>query len=302
MSPSILRAWHADAALVGITLIWGATFVLVKEALQDASTLLFLALRFMLASAALAAGFRWRGTLRLEPNGLRAGLAAGACLFCGYLFQTAGLRYTTPSKSAFITGLSVVLVPLLAAVAGRARPRWSEWSGAGLATGGLALLTLEGAGLRIGFGDLLTLVCALGFALHILVVGYYAPRVRVEELSLVQVATAAALALAGSLSAEQAWIRWSPRVIGAVAVTGLLATALAFTVQAWAQRRTTPTRTALIFALEPVFAWLTSYLVAGEVLSLRAASGALLILAGILLVELKPLERHARGLGRLGAL
>ncbi|MCS6951439.1 MAG: DMT family transporter [Bryobacterales bacterium] len=293
-APPVDRVWGADAALVGITLIWGATFVLVKHALEDASTLLFLALRFTLASVALAAGLRWRGVLRFEREGLRAGLVAGACLFCGYLFQTIGLRYTTPSKSAFITGLSVVLVPLLGAAAGRVRPRWSDWGGACLATCGLALLTLEGASLRMGYGDLLTLVCAFGFALHILVVGYYAPRVRVEELSLVQIATAAALALAGCWWAERAWIRWSPRVLGAVAVTGLLATALAFTVQAWAQRRTTPTRTALIFALEPVFAWLTAYLVAGEVFSAPVAAGAGLILAAILLVELGPAHRRQR--------
>lgn len=288
---AIRPAWQADAALVLITLIWGATFVLVKEALEDVSTLLFLALRFTLASAALAVGFRARGPLRIERRVLRAGVVTGLCLFTGYLFQTFGLRFTTPSKSAFITGLSVVLVPLLAAAVGRSRARPSEWAGAATATCGLALLTLEGSSLRMGMGDGLTLVCAVGFATHILAVGHYAPRVRVEELSLVQIATAAALALAGCWWAEPVRVRWSLRVIGAVVVTGLLATALAFTVQVWAQRRTTPTRTALIFALEPVFAWLTSYLVAGEVLSVRAAAGAMLILAGVLLVELKPTGR-----------
>ncbi len=289
---AIRPAWQADAALVLIALIWGATFVLVKEALEDVSTLLFLALRFTLASAALAVGFRARGPLQLERRVLRAGVATGLCLFSGYLFQTFGLRYTTPSKSAFITALYVVLVPLLAAAAGRSRARPSEWVGAATATCGLALLTLEGSSLRVGMGDGLTLVCAVAFAAHILAVGHYAPRVRVGELSFVQIGTAAALALAGCWWAEPVRLRWSLRVIAAVAVTGLLATALAFTVQVWAQRRTTPTRTALIFALEPVFAWLTSYLVAGEVLSARAAAGAMLILAGVLLVELKPAGRR----------
>jgi drug/metabolite transporter (DMT)-like permease len=277
-----------------IALIWGATFVLVKEALEDVSALLFLALRFTLASAALAVGFRARGPLQIEGRVLRAGVVTGLCLFTGYLFQTFGLRFTTPSKSAFITGLYVVLVPLFLAAVGRSRVRPAEWAGAATATCGLALLTLEGSSLRMGIGDALTLVCAVGFATHILAVGHYAPRVRVEELSLVQIGTAAALALAGCGWAEPLRVRWSVRVIGAVAVTGLLATALAFTVQVWAQRRTTPTRAALIFALEPVFAWLTSYLAAGEVLSARAAAGAMLILAGVLLVELKPAGRKGK--------
>jgi drug/metabolite transporter (DMT)-like permease len=134
----------------------------------------------------------------------------------------------------------------------------------------------------------------VGFALHILVVGHYAPRVSFQALTLVQIATAAALALATCWWIEPPMIRWSPGVIVALMVTGLLATALAFSVQAWAQRYTTPTHTALIFALEPVFAWLTSFLLAGELLSLRATLGALLILAGILLVELKPFGPSAR--------
>ena len=287
--PVLPRAWRADLALGFITLIWGATFVVVKQALQDSSTLLFLALRFSLATVALGLAFRPRRGQEAHSKWLLAGgVAAGVCLFSGYLLQCAGLRYTTPSKSAFITGLSIVMVPTLAALGQRKLPHLWEVAGVVIATGGMALLTLPGQSLRMGKGDLLTLGCALAFAVHILAVGYYAPRLGFRTLTLVQIATAAALALSSFWWVETPMIRWRAGVAIALLVTGLLATALAFGVQAWAQQYTTPTRTALIFALEPVFAWVTSYLLTGELLSRHGTLGAALILAGILLVELKP--------------
>lgn len=287
--PVLQRTWRADLALVFITLIWGATFVVVKQALENSSTLLFLALRFSLATLALALIFRPRPSKfpRSKPL-LAGGVAAGVCLFGGYLLQTVGLRYTTPSKSAFITGLSVVLVPVLAALVQRRMPLPREALGVVVATGGMALLTLPGQTWHIAKGDLLTLGCAVAFAVHILVVGHYSPRLGFQALTLVQIATTAGLSLASFWWAETPLIRWRPGVVAALLVTGLLATALAFGVQAWAQQYTTPTRTALIFALEPVSAWLTSFLLTGELLSRHGTLGAVLILAGILLVELKP--------------
>lgn len=286
--------WRADLALGGIALVWGATFVVVKEALRDASTLAFLSLRFTLATLALGLAFRplagkFRG--RILAKG---GVAAGLCLFAGYLFQTWGLRYTTPSKSAFLTGLSIVMVPVFGAALRRQWPERSEWLGVAAATAGMALLTLEAGPERINRGDLLTLLCAAGFALHILAVGHWAPRANFQAFTLVQIATAAALASLSCWWVEAAYVRWSLRVAAALGVTSLLATALAFSVQAWAQQRTTPTRTALIFALEPVFAWMTSALLTGERLGTRQALGAALILAGVLQVELKPLRAGVR--------
>jgi drug/metabolite transporter (DMT)-like permease len=284
-------SWRADLALGGIALIWGATFVLVKQALQDVSTLLFLALRFSLAASALALVLRGRYTgFASGRQTLKGGVLAGICLFSGYLFQTFGLRYTTASKSAFITGLSIVMVPLLGSAVYKNVPHASEWLGVVIATFGMALLTLQGGRLGISFGDLLTLFCAVGFAAHILIVGHYSRRVGFEGLSLVQISTAALIALGTFWWVEPPRIQWTPGLLVALGVTGLLATALAFTVQAWAQRHTSATHTALIFALEPVFAWLTSFLVVGEILSTRAALGAVLILCGIILVELKPIS------------
>ncbi len=288
-----MKRRRADLALAGVTCIWGATFTLVKDALQDSSTLLFLAMRFSLAAVVLALVFR-RPAARPAPSGpptgraLFPGVLAGLCLYVAYWLQTAGLRFTTPSKSAFLTALCVVMVPLLAAAVYRVWPSPSEGLGVATATAGMALLTLPGFGVQVNPGDLLTVGAAFGFAVHVMVVGHFSPTIGFERLSVVQIATVAALTLASFWWAEPVMARWSVRLAFAVLVTGLLCTALAFTVQAWAQQHTTPTRTALIFTLEPVAAWVTSYLAVGEVLPVRAGIGALLILAGILVVELKP--------------
>jgi drug/metabolite transporter (DMT)-like permease len=276
--------WRADLALAFIALIWGATFVLVKQALADVSTLLFLGLRFSIAAVALALVFRKRAFQ--GGAALRGGLVAGVFLFIGYFFQTLGLRFTTASVSACITGLMIVMVPILSAAVYKKAPHPSEVLGVGVAAIGMALLTLRS--FHMGAGDLLTLVCAAGFAVHLIVVNHYSPIASFESITFVQIVVAAGLALSSFWWAETPRIRWSPSVLIALVVTGLLATALAFAVMVWAQQYTTATRTALILSLEPVFAWITSYLLAGETLSARASAGAIMILAGILLVELKP--------------
>ena len=152
----------------------------------------------------------------------------------------------------------------------------------------MALLTVSWDNLRIETGDALTIVCAFGFAAHIVIVSHYGGSGGFELLSLTQIATAATLGWVSFWWLETPRIVWTPSLVIALAITGLLATALAFTVMAWAQQHTTATHTALIFSLEPVFAWFTSWLVAGETLSRAAMAGAVLILGGILLVELKP--------------
>ncbi len=281
--------WKADLALAAVVAVWGVTFVTVHAALEHASTLLFLALRFSLATLALAVSLagRYRGLERIGAS-LRAGVLAGVCLFAGYYFQTAGLRYTTPSKSAFITALSIVAVPILVWLVHKGVPRPAELAGVVLSVVGLGLMTLEPGNLSVNRGDVLTAFCALGFGFHIIVLAHYAPKVSVELLSLGQIATTALVSLASFWWAETPRVAWTPGLLAALVVTGLFATALAFTVQTWAQRHTTPTRTALILALEPVFALAASLAVGAERLSGRVAGGGALILAGVLLAELKP--------------
>lgn len=279
-----------DASLVMMTLIWGATFILVKRALADASTVLFLTIRFAAAAALLAIIFR--RAFRAGKNGLsvRAGALAGLCLFAGYIFQTVGLRYTTASKAAFLTGFTTPMVAVLSAIVYRRAPQFMEVLGVATAFLGMALMTIPGASFAISKGDLLVSACAVAYALHILVTGRFANRVNISVFIATEIATGAAVGAASFWWAEPIRLNWSVPLIAALAVTGLLATALGFSVQTWAQRWCSPTRTALFFTLEPLFAWLTSYIFAGEVLSSRRIAGAVLILTGVVFVELKPMR------------
>jgi drug/metabolite transporter (DMT)-like permease len=285
----VLKQRRAEAALVLNTIIWGATFVVVKQALRDVSPILFLALRFSLAAVALLILFRGSWSHPQNPRwSLIGGAVAGVFLFAGYAFQTIGLQFTTAPKSAFLTGLTSAITPLLAALVYRNRPGIAEIGGVLLATGGMALMTLPGATLAMNRGDLLTLGCAVCYAFHILTLSRYSAKGSFELLATTQIGVSALLAWSLFSWMETPHIRWTPAVWAAIIVTGLLATAVAFTFQSWAQKYTSSTRTALILMLEPVFAWITSYLLTGESLSRRAAEGAALILAGILMVELKP--------------
>ena len=283
---------RAELALVANAVIWGATFVLVKGALGHISPAFFLAIRFSVATVALLVLFRkvWQGPVQWQS--LAGGALTGIFLYCGFLLQTLGLRLTTPSRSAFITGLSTVLVPFLAAVVYRVRPQVSEVVGVLVATAGMGLMTLEGSsfGGSMSRGDWLTFACAIAFAAHIVTLGHFSEQMSFELLSVLQVGSAALVALLSFQWVEAPQARWQPVVIWAIIITGLFATALAFTVQAWAQHYTTSTRTALIYALEPVFAWITSYCITGESLSGRAAAGAAMILSGVVLVEMKPFQ------------
>jgi drug/metabolite transporter (DMT)-like permease len=276
----------ADLALAGIAAIWGFTFVVVKAALDDCSVVLFLALRFTLAAAVLtllfARSMRWRSADAL------GGIVAGLCLMGGYMLQTWGLRLTTASKSGFLTGLYIVLVPLLAAAVYKVVPGWREWLGVLLAFTGMALLTLDGAALSINRGDALTIAGAVMFAIHILVLSYWAKTGEIRALTVAQLGSGAMLCWIAIPFAEPPFVHWTPRLVGALLTTGLIATAFVFVIQTWAQKHTTPSRTALLLSLEPVFAAVAAVAAAGERLTPRAIAGSLLILAGILRVEMKP--------------
>jgi len=285
----VSRSLKAHFLLVLVTLVWGVTFVQIKDALGDISPLLFNAVRMTLAGAALALVFRKH--LRMSAVALRAGIWMGTLLWMGYEFQTTGLVLTTPSKSAFLTGVSVVLVPVFLALIWRRHI--NRWTSLGVlaAFAGLYLLTVPSAGSGslsgINRGDLLTLGCAVTFAFQIIFMGRAMRVHRFEQIATLQACVAAVLMAVTVPLLEKPHAIWSPRVVIAILVTGLLATAAAFSIQAWAQQFTPPTHTALIFVLEPVFAWASSYLLLGERLGTRAGLGALLIIAGVLLSELK---------------
>jgi drug/metabolite transporter (DMT)-like permease len=274
--------WGPDAALFLITAVWGATFVTVKRALEDADTLTFLALRFSLGT--LVAAVLARGALK-DRAAWRGGAVLGMLLFAGYAFQTWGLERTTPSRSAFITGLTVVFVPFAQLLFFRKRPRVSSLVGVAVAIVGLALLT--GVELREGLpaGDALTLGCAVVYAGHIALTGRYAAQTSPTALVTVQLGVTALLATLclpwGPMRLEPTLAFW-----GAVVLTGVVASAIAISIQAWAQAKVSPVRAALIFALEPVFAAAFSRL-GGERLTARQVVGGVVIIVGVLISELK---------------
>jgi drug/metabolite transporter (DMT)-like permease len=283
-----LAVWRWELALVAVTAVWGATFVVVREAVARVPPSAFIAVRF-LAAAALLAALRPRQALRPDRGLAAAGVVAGLALFAGYTLQTVGLQYTSASSAGFITGLAVVLTPLLGALLLRQRPgRWPA-TGALLAAAGLALLTLERFEVRRG--DLLVLGCAFAFATHILLLGRYSPRHASYQLAVVQLATTGVLALAWAGAAGDLRLPGSPQVWFALAVTAVLASAGGFLVQTRAQRDVSPTRTAIIFTMEPVFAALFAFWLAGEHLAARGWLGAACIVAGMLVAALgRPAE------------
>jgi drug/metabolite transporter (DMT)-like permease len=299
---------RADLAMGFCTLIWGATFVLIKDALADISVFTYIAIRFSLAAIVMAAIF-WGPLRRLNRHTFWAGVQIGICMFGAYAFQTVGLRFTTPAKAAFITGLCVVLVPLLLAVFGRRRITSWIWAGAAAALAGLYFLTVppEGFG-ALNRGDPIVFGCAVMFALHIIFIGRYVGEHSVGALAFLQVATTAVLSsLVLPLVALAGWehprLILSNTVIFAVLVTSIGSTVIGFSFQTWAQKHTSPSHVAILISLEPVFAALTSWLLARERFGARTLAGAALIFAGILLAELKgaapaapeSLEPAARG-------
>jgi drug/metabolite transporter (DMT)-like permease len=292
----VSRSLKAHILLILITLIWGSNFVVIKNALADISPLFFNAVRMSLAAVVLAAIF-YRELPRLTGGAVRSGCLVGMFLFIGNELQTSGLKYTTPSKSAFLTGVSVVLVPVLLAVFWKRGINRLTSIGVALAFAGLYLLTVPasaGAGLNLrsmNHGDLLTLGAAVVFAFHIIFIEHATKNHSWQQITVVQVTVTALLMILTASSshhfAEKIFVVWSPRVLWGIGITGFLSLALAFAIQAWAQQFTPATHTALIFTLEPVFAWLTSFIFLGERLGARSGVGAACILAGLLISEEK---------------
>jgi drug/metabolite transporter (DMT)-like permease len=280
----------ADAALLAVTFVWGVTFPVVKAALADAQPLLFVAVRLSLAAGLLLAVYRPR-LRQLGRGPWIAGAWLGLFLAGGYGLQTAGLTLTSPAAAAFLTSISVILVPLLLASLWRRQLPARAWICTGLALAGLYLLLAApggGAGGASWRGNLLEALCALAFALHIVNLGEWSPRFGFRDLAVLQIAFAALfswmlLPLGGPLH----WSN-SPRLWLALAITAVLATAVAFTVQSWSQQFTPASHTAVIFAAEPVFAWLAAAWGWGEALQPVQAAGALLIVAAMVWLEWRP--------------
>jgi drug/metabolite transporter (DMT)-like permease len=290
----LTRERVAEVALVGVAAVWGLTFTMVQDAIERLPAMTFLGYRFCAAALIVAVVFR-RRIRSLGRDGWLAGLSMGVFLTAGYVFQTLGLERTSASNAGFITGLFVVFTPVLAALFLGERIAPPAWAAAGTSALGLYLLSGAGGGFRLR-GDGLVLLCAVAFAAHILATGRAVRRHDVGALLVVQLGVCGSVCLVlgaagGELEAPRGGTVWS-----ALIVTSLIASALGFFVQTFAQQHAAPARTALILASEPVFAGLFGYALAGDRLSALALSGAVLILAAIVAVEVIPRLRPPRPL------
>jgi drug/metabolite transporter (DMT)-like permease len=293
MSDTALRR-VSELALIGIASVWGLTFVMVQDAIRELPTMAFLAYRFIPAALIVAVVFH-RQLRTLPAEGWRAGLVMGVFLTGGYVFQTLGLEETTASNTGFITGLFVVLTPVLGAVFLRQRIPVTAWVAAGVAMFGLWLLSGAGGDFDLR-GDGLVFLCAISLAAHILATASAVRRFDVGALLAVQLGVVGLVSLAigaaaGQLEAPEGTTVWS-----ALIVTSLIASALGFFVQSFAQKHAPPARTALILASEPAFAGLFGWLLNDERLTATGWLGAALIMAAIVAVEIVPRLRPPRPL------
>ncbi|HEX6922491.1 MAG TPA: DMT family transporter [Bacillales bacterium] len=288
------KLYAADILLLFVAFIWGATFVIIQNAVAVLKPFTFNGLRFLCAALFL---FIWviffyrNRLLKMTRSLLGSGIVLGLWLFSGYALQTFGLLYTTSSKAGFLTGLNVVLVPLFAFLILKHKPKLPAVIGVGIAAIGLYLLTAGGhSGFNIG--DLLEFLCAIAFGMHIVFTAKYASHYPALVLTLIQISTVALLNLGAAFLFEDWTEAFSPAVVGgtgvwfAILFTALLATVIAYLAQTALQKYSPPTHVALILTMEPVFAAVTGYFWAGDRLGSIAILGCFLIFIGMLLAEL----------------
>ncbi len=273
----------ALTALVGVTAVWGWTFLIVKDAIQLMPVMDFLAVRFTLAAVIM---FALRPTClnHISWRGWRQGAVLGILLGMAYITQTQGLLNTSPAISGFITGMSVVFTPLVAWLLLRQKIGPRTWLAVALACFGLALLSLHGW--SFGTGELLTLACAIFVAFHIIGLGQWSAKHETYGLALIQIATVAIISL---IAAAPGGITLPPDAVtwGTIGITAILATAAAFFVQTWAQSLVAPTHVAVVLTMEPVFAGVFSVAFGDERVTVRIILGAVCVLAAMLIVALK---------------
>jgi drug/metabolite transporter (DMT)-like permease len=275
---------RAELALLSITIIWGSTFATTKMLLSEIHPFTYVSLRFGLASILFALLF-WS---RIKNGGWKpvaGGMVLGLLLFTGFSLQTVGLLYTTASKSAFITGLLVIMTPILQIVIERKPPRAGNIVGIAVVTVGLYLLTSP-EGSELNKGDLLTLGCAFCFALYVVLLDVFSKDLRPEGLTLVQFVVCALAGLVVAIGTEPLEIHLNIHFVAGILYLIIFATIVAIYVQTRFQKDTTPTRAAVIFSAEPVVAAVIAFFALNEVIGLQGVVGGGLIVAGVLISEL----------------
>ncbi|MEX2117772.1 MAG: DMT family transporter [Bacteroidota bacterium] len=282
----------AELLLLSCTLIWGGTFTVTKTGLEDVSPMLFVAIRFVVATL-LFLPFVASGMRSMTRMTMRGGTIIGVLLLVGFVTQTIGLQYTSASKSGFITGLLVVFTPLFQIIFSRQLPKAGNVIGVILVTAGLYLLTSP-EGSEFNVGDLLTLICAAFFGLYIVFLDIYTRTGDVKQIAFLQFGVTAVGSFVGAMIFEETLFRPSGDLLWGIAYLSLLATLYTLTIQTKYQRETTPTRAAIIFSVEPVFAAVIAYLVLGETIGLPGVFGGGIIVLGLLVSELSDVLFHTR--------
>jgi len=280
-----MKGIQAEIYLLGIVIIWGSTFAIIKGILDQIMPFTFLAYRFFLAAFVLYVIF-WKRLKNIDKIILKKGSLIGIFLFLGYTFQTVGLKYTTATKAGFITGLSVVLVPIISYLFIKEKIKRNSVMGVVFAVIGLWFLNYNSS-FSFNLGDFLVLLCAISFAMHIISVGLYTKKMDYVLLVIVQLTTVFVLSLLMALFFERPDIRlsYSSSVWWSIILTGIFATALAFYMQNRFQRYSTATKTAIIFSGEPIFSAIFAYLLLGEKVGFIAWIGGLLIIFGMIVSQ-----------------
>lgn len=276
----------SDLALLGITVVWGASFTLMKEGIKDVPPYTFLALRYLIGCIVLFLFF-YRRIIKMNFETIKYGIMIGIALAVGGIFQIIGLKYTTASNSGFITGLSVVFVPILIALLYKKLPEVRAIIGIVLSILGLGFLTLS-QGVSINQGDLLTLVSSLFLALQIILIDKYSPGFDSICLTVVEMGTVAVISLILGFFLEGMRVNITPSATFGILFTGIICSALAYWVQMEAQKHTSPTHAALIFLGEPVFTAIIASIFLKEVMTFKMLLGSLFILAGMIISEFGP--------------
>jgi drug/metabolite transporter (DMT)-like permease len=280
------RVITAYLVLFLLTAIWGLTFPLVQIALADASPLVFLTLRFSLAAVVFPL-LMWPRAFRLSSEVVWRGLGLGIFLWSGFAFQTFGLAHTTAARSGFLTGTLVPLTPLFSWLLFRTRIALRVWIAVGLAFAGTAIMSNPGEG-GLNIGDVLTLLCAICFALQVVLVGRWGKREHVAPLNWLQILATALLSLICIPFAPSHLNLSSPTLLWAVGITAVLATAFALWGQLRFQPRISATSAAIIYAIEPMFAALAAWIMLGTVPGRTTLIGALFIITGMILASTTP--------------
>lgn len=279
------KAYLSDLALFFVAIVWGGGFVAVKDALNTMTPMLLMAYRFSIAALLLYVFFR-KKIGNFVKTDLKGGAVVGTMLFLGFAFQTIGLQFTTASKQGFLTAVYVVFVPFLYWLIYKSAPPLKVFLASALAIVGIGLISYQ-PGMQVNQGDILTLICALFFALHILSIEYFSKSVTSLKLAFLQMAIAAILCIVFAVFTEPVRFVLTGREWTAIIYLAVFSTFLCFTVQTIAQRHTSSSHASLIMSLESVFAAILGVLILGEQLNAKIIIGSALVFMAILIIEIK---------------